>query len=272
MNHYSPSISFKSQHQLTSLKQFTPFNPNVIPKPVSFSSSRRFSTTLPRATNIPTNSQTNTTGQWPNISPQQFSQALSLLIDAVDQGTTRLQRTFTPPPPNFPPGPSGDVALTLLQDPLSFLTDVRQKYGPVVGLLLGGERVILVTDREAARQVLIDQPDVFIKTGTAFFPGSSLAGNGLLVSDGDVWRRQRQLATPAFRKTAIDMYAQAMVSSTKELVESVKWRAVPAVKDVYMDFNDLTLKIVLRALFGSAVSAAESKELTGEKTSAVFLY
>jgi cytochrome P450 len=43
--------------------------------------------------------------------------------------------------------------------------------------------------------------------GTAFFPGSSLAGNGLLVSDGATWRRQRQLSNPAFRRTALASYA-----------------------------------------------------------------
>jgi hypothetical protein len=29
--------------------------------------------------------------------------------------------------------------------------------------------------------VLIDRQELFVKSGTAFFPGSSLAGNGLLV-------------------------------------------------------------------------------------------
>lgn len=53
-------------------------------------------------------------------------------------------------------------------------------------------------------QVLVSQADVFVKSGTAFFPGSSLTGNGLLVSDGDVWRRQRRLSNPAFRKAAVD--------------------------------------------------------------------
>jgi cytochrome P450 len=55
-----------------------------------------------------------------------------------------------------------------------------------------------------ALQVLVGQPDVFVKAGTAFFPGSSLTGNGLLVSDGAEWRRQRRLSNPAFRKAAVD--------------------------------------------------------------------
>jgi hypothetical protein len=45
---------------------------------------------------------------------------------------------------------------------------------------------------------------VFVKAGTAFFPGSSLTGNGLLVSDGEEWKRQRRLSNPAFRKAAVD--------------------------------------------------------------------
>lgn len=47
-----------------------------------------------------------------------------------------------------------------------------------------------------------------VQEGTAFLPGSSLAGNGLLVSDGPVWRRQRQLSNPAFRSAAVQAYAK----------------------------------------------------------------
>lgn len=50
--------------------------------------------------------------------------------------------------------------------------------------------------------------DDFSQQGTTFFPGSSLAGNGLLVSDGDIWKRQRWLSNPAFRKAAITTYAE----------------------------------------------------------------
>ena len=71
-------------------------------------------------------------------------------------------------------------------------------------------------------QVMIEQADVFIKRGTAFFPGSSLAGNGLLVSDGDEWRRQRRLANPAFRKSAVDAYSTAMVTATQAML-SAQW-------------------------------------------------
>ena len=80
---------------------------------------------------------------------------------------------------------------------------------------------------------MVDQVDVFVKQGTAFFPGSSLVGNGLLVSDGDVWRRQRRLSNPAFRKSAIDGYAKAMVSSTQNLLRH-RWASGEAELSVWV--------------------------------------
>jgi hypothetical protein len=54
-------------------------------------------------------------------------------------------------------GPRGDSAPAFLANPLAFLTESRSQYGGVVGLLFGGERVVLVSDPPAARAVLISQ-------------------------------------------------------------------------------------------------------------------
>ena len=59
--------------------------------------------------------------------------------------------------------------------------------------------------------------------GTAFFPGSQLAGQGLLVSDGETWRRQRQLANPAFRRSAVASYG-AVCPSDRVSGSVCTWR------------------------------------------------
>lgn len=87
------------------------------------------------------------------------------------------------------------------------------------------------------------------------------------MSDGDTWRRQRRLSNPAFRAAAVQRYAGAMGGATDEML-SEKW-GCPArdgtsgagvsvaaasgtlVRDVYADFNELTLDVVARALFGA---------------------
>lgn len=51
----------------------------------------------------------------------------------------------------------------MLLDPLSFLESVSVTYQPVVGLIMGGEEVILVADPSAAQQVLIDKAAIYKK-------------------------------------------------------------------------------------------------------------
>ena len=51
----------------------------------------------------------------------------------------------------------------MLLDPLSFLENVSAMYQPVIGLIMGGEEVILVADPAAAQQVLIDKAAIYRK-------------------------------------------------------------------------------------------------------------
>ena len=60
-------------------------------------------------------------------------------------------------------GPSGDVALRLLANPLAFLEEVKQQHGKIVGMVLGGERVVLVADSAIAEQVLITENSTVAK-------------------------------------------------------------------------------------------------------------
>ena len=117
-----------------------------------------------------------------------------------------------PLPTSFPPGPSVDVSLEMLKEPLKFLEGLQRDHGDTAEVILGGgTRAVVTADPEVARRVLVEAPDVFVKSGTAFSPGSRLAGNGLLVSDGEIWRRQRKLATSSFRQAAVKKYAETVV-------------------------------------------------------------
>lgn len=177
---------------------------------------------------------------------------------------------FPPRPPRFPPGPPADIAPAFLADPLATLDSLTARYGPLVGARLGGAAVVLVGDPGTARDVLVDRAgEAFGKAGTAFFPASSVTGDGLLTSDGESWRRQRQLAGPAFRKAAVEAYGGAMGAAAAGLTApGGAWGGVgPAgsVRDVYADFNALTLRIVTDALFGGEAALGPG---VGERVSA----
>ncbi|KAI5067887.1 hypothetical protein GOP47_0016232 [Adiantum capillus-veneris] len=154
-----------------------------------------------------------------------------------------------PLPRSFPPGPTHDIALEMARDPLLCFQSLKNSYGSTVGFKLATRPAVLVTSPKLVKEVLVGQSKTFVKAGTAFFPGSSLTGNGLLVSDGQVWLRQRRLANPAFRKSVVDCYAQVMVDLTSKFLERT-WHHRRCTRDVYADFNRLTLEIVATTLFG----------------------
>ncbi len=81
-------------------------------------------------------------------------------------------------------------------------------------------------------------------------------GNGLLTSEGEVWKRQRRLAQPAFHRQRISAYGDVMVDYTERMIST--WRA-GEVRDIHRDMMRLTVEIVVRTLFNSDVSQDADK-------------
>src|SRR5262249_13361210 len=71
-------------------------------------------------------------------------------------------------------------------------------------------------------------------------------GDGLLTNEGESWLRQRRLAQPAFHRERIAGYAKTMTGYAQEMLAA--WRD-GEVRDVHQEMMQLTLKIVVRALF-----------------------
>ena len=76
-------------------------------------------------------------------------------------------------------------------------------------------------------------------------------GNGLLLSEGDFWRRQRKLIQPAFHQGRIAAYAEIMVGYAKRMLAS--WSDGETL-DIHEAMMHLTLSIVAKTLFDADVS------------------
>jgi cytochrome P450 len=80
-------------------------------------------------------------------------------------------------------------------------------------------------------------------------------GDGLFVTDGEVWRRQRRLAQPAFHKDKIASFAKIMTDSAEKMLRH--WR-LPAEYgtpvEISSEMLQLTLGIVGKALFSRDLS------------------
>lgn len=78
-----------------------------------------------------------------------------------------------------------------------------------------------------------------------------LVGNGLLTSEGEEWKRQRRLTSPAFHRERIANYAGTMVDYSNRLITN--WQDGET-RDMHREMMRLTLEIVVRCLFSADVS------------------
>jgi cytochrome P450 len=151
----------------------------------------------------------------------------------------------------LPPGPKWVVFkfLQILKDPLDFATGWAREYGDVIYFRFGTMKIYVLNHPDAIEQVLRHDHRNFIKdSGTRML--SSFLGQGLLTSEGELWRRQRRLAQPAFQVDQIQKYSEVMVSFTERMLRN--WR-VGQTRDIHADMMRLTLEIVAQTLFSASV-------------------
>lgn len=151
-----------------------------------------------------------------------------------------------------PPGPDGYPVVGNLpqlrrSNAFSFLERCAREYdGDVLKLESVRKSAYVLTDPADIQQVLITNAVNYEKG--AFRPWSrELLGNGLFLSEGEFWKRQRRLLQPAFLGDQVEQYVNAAVDHAARMAESYRDGQVV---DVYEDMMELTLAIMADVLFG----------------------
>jgi cytochrome P450 len=138
-------------------------------------------------------------------------------------------------------------------NPLAFMAQTAHEYGEVVPLRFGPLRAVLLTNPGAIEAVLIGQQRNFRKAA-GVRRLRTLLGNGLLLSEGDFWLKQRRMMQPAFHRAAVARYGEVMVRRTQAMLDG--WQPGAAI-DAVDELRALTLGIAVEALFGTLVDEDE---------------
>jgi cytochrome P450 len=162
-----------------------------------------------------------------------------------------------------PPGPKGNPFFgrhvnASRRDPLNFMLRLAREYGDLSTFRVGRERIYFVNSPDGVRDVLVNHYDNFLK-GRGRTRARQLVGQGLLLSEGDLHRRQRRLAQPAFHRQRIAAYADEMGADAARF--SGRWQDGET-KDIWPEMLRLTLGIVGRTLFSADVES-ETDEVGG---------
>jgi len=136
-------------------------------------------------------------------------------------------------------------------DQLAFAKQLDEAYGGISYNELGPILMYQITEPALIHEILVEKVDKFHKAARVRYALEAFAGNGIFLSEGEFWKRQRKLAQPAFHAKRIGNYAQTMVDFTQEMVKG--WQD-GEVRYIDREMMKLTLNIVGKTLFDADVS------------------
>jgi cytochrome P450 len=167
---------------------------------------------------------------------------------------------FRPPAPTPRTRPARLFALLklLYDNPLEAWTEEHFRE-LIVRARLPFVHAVMINDPNAIKRVLLDNETNYRRGGLQKRMLSAVFRNGLLMTDGEQWRRQRHAVAPMFALRAIQGFAPAMREAAEACVARWAARGDGALIDVAAEMSELTLGVLERtnfcAVFGGDTSA-----------------
>jgi len=157
------------------------------------------------------------------------------------------------------PSPRGHFLLgnlmALRRDLFATFTDWQQEHGDIVRFRLGWQIFHLLCHPEMAHQLLIQRQSAFGKVSlNGQVSGLQLVlGNGLLISDGAFWRRQRRMMQPSFHRSQIAALADKITGAGERLL--ARWATYDPDEPIEIahEMMDVTLDVISQSIFSSKV-------------------
>lgn len=114
----------------------------------------------------------------------------------------------------------------------------------------------LVNDPPLVRRVLTEEPRDFPKSPRMAAGLEPLLGQGVFITNGDLWERQRRIIDPAFEGGRLRDTFPGMLASAQATVERLAARADAGPVDVEPEMSHATADVIFRTLFSLPIEDA----------------
>ncbi len=136
------------------------------------------------------------------------------------------------------------MLLSRRKDPIQFYHETFQTYGDLAYLKFGKLRFLMLNDPDAIEEVLQSDAKNYIKS-VSYERFRLVFGNGLLISKGDIWKRQRLLMAHAFTSKSIERMHPLMMEETRSMLKT--WESASRL-DLAEEMNLITLQIISKSM------------------------
>jgi enediyne biosynthesis protein E7 len=144
-----------------------------------------------------------------------------------------------------------DVGST--DDSLERMIELFARYGDTYRVYVPARAsyTYVIHHPDDVKRVLVGNHKNYIK-GVGLDRVRILLGKGIMTSEGELWKRQRYMMQPFFHRRVITEFASVIAAANDRFIE--RWEALTAhgeLVNLTDEMSELTLEIVLRAIFGA---------------------
>jgi len=135
---------------------------------------------------------------------------------------------------------------------LAYAGKLWREHGDVFQVRIGRRTLVFAMHPDAVEHVSVGHRQNYDKFGSYEAVRRFLLGDGLVVSTGELWRRQRKLMAPFFTPKAVQAYAGLMLRDTERMVE--RWQGLASAGtevEIAQEMTFVTASIILKAMFGT---------------------
>jgi cytochrome P450 len=110
----------------------------------------------------------------------------------------------------------------------------------------------LVIKPDYIEQVLLTNQQNYVKSQFVQRLLGPALGEGLFTAEGELWRRHRRIASPAFQHRRVEGFVDIMAECSAAMAD--RWARQSASLDIAAEMMGLTLEIIARTLFSTDVT------------------
>ena len=166
------------------------------------------------------------------------------------------------PPQDVPTGdesprvpPLSDLQFDIGADDAAIhhMSDLFARHGDIYRFMSPARRAEMwvINHPDDVKRVLVSNHKNYTK-GSGLDRVKILLGNGIMTSEGELWKRQRYMMQPFFHRKMITQFSRLIDACNERFI--AKWEqqaAAGALINVTDDMSELTLEIVLLSIFGT---------------------
>lgn len=154
------------------------------------------------------------------------------------------------PPKDFITGPFTGHGLQLYRNRLGYMHECMDKYGDFIEFFVGKRfRTLMINSPEAIEWVMLKNAKNYSKDTPGYRKVAEIAGQAVFTDSGDLWKKERALIAPYFKKSKLTGYEDIVKKSCDLLKKRVFESNIENEVNISTLMTEYTLRVVGECLF-----------------------